>query len=168
MNGLTRYFHAVSSRVQRRSLATNLELYKNSRVHRSKSVQWKFADDQRFKPQNKRVVISHLQKLLKEYGDNKMSPYVSIEYIENSSGEHVVTQRHIKDLMIHPGPKCGQRYIAQINDLIRFKKEVSQNKEVLKSSRLIDKQSNVWCWYEQRITQNSGLLHYCVKSDLYS
>lgn len=168
MNGLTRYCHAVSSSIQIRNLATNLELYKKSWVHRSRSVQWEFADNQRFKPQNKRVVISHLQKLLKEYKDNKMSPYVSIEYIENSSGEHVITQRHIKDLMIHPGPKCGQRYIAQINDLNRFKKEFSQNKEVLKSSRLIDKQSNVWCWYEQRVTQNSALLHYFVNSDLYA
>ena len=168
MNGLTRYCHAGLRRIQRRHLATNIDVYKRSQINKSRSVQWKFAGDQCLKPQNKRVVISHLQKLLKEYKDNKMSPYVSIQYIENSSAEHVITQRHIKDLMSHPGPKCGQKYIAQINDLNLFKKEVSQNEQVLESTRLIDKKSNVWCWYEKGVTQNSALLHYCVNSDLYA
>jgi len=167
MYGLTRYCYAGLRRIQRRDLATNIDVYKRSQINKFRSVQWEFTDDQGLKPQNKRIVIRHLQKLLKEYKDNKMSPYVSIQYVENSSGEHIITQRHIKDLMSHPGPKCGQKYIAQINDLNRFKKDVSKNQEVLKSTRLIDKKSNVWCWYEKGVTQNSALLHYFVNSDLY-
>ena len=125
-----------------------------------------------FKPQPKKLVIDQIQ-WMKQCHEKNISSGVTVRYIENGSSEEAFTYRDIRNLNENPGPRCGNKYLLEI-DQIEVLLEKNLNRHERLGVGLVDSLTGVQMYYREihrsygcvNKRANKGLLSFLVHPDI--